>query len=85
MAEVTVAADEKKIPEVRIEVKRVDNLKPEIRTEFNLGSDGLAFKIMTHNSPYGIRYEKLEGDLLHNMSQSLKNADLKGFVGRLRK
>jgi len=75
----------KNMPNVNVEIKKIENLKGEIREKFSLGDNGLAFKIMTHNSPYGITYEKINGTFFDTVSNLLKGADLGGVIKRLRK
>jgi len=51
-----------KIPDVKVEIKKIENLKEEIRKRWNLGDNGLAFRIITHNSPYEFEYQKIESN-----------------------
>jgi len=81
----TKMANGKKIPNVKVEIKKIENLKEEIKTRFNLGKEGLAFKIIKHNSPYRFTYEKIDGNFFENTTKLLKGANLQPFIKRLRK
>ena len=72
------------IPNVDVEIRKVENLKENVREKWKLGDTGIAFKIMTHNSPYEFRYEKIEGSFFDSVSKSLKSIDLSAFVKRSR-
>ncbi len=77
--------NEKKVPDVNVEIKKIENLKSEIREKHGLGDEGMAFKIITHNSPYQFSYEKIKGSFFDNVSSLIKGVNLKPFVDRLRK
>ena len=76
---------EKEIPDVKVEIKEIENLKDDIRNNWKLGNEGLAFKIIKHNSPYEATYEKIQGDFFQSVSNALKSTDLKAFVKKARK
>lgn len=77
--------EDKKIPlDVKVEIKRVEDLKESVRKEFDLEGSELAFKIITHNSPYEFVYEKIQGDFLQSVTNILKNTDLNGFIKKAR-
>lgn len=77
-------ADEQKVPEVTVEIKRIEGLKDTIKSEYQLGNEGIAFKITTHNSPYSIRYEKIKGNFHDNIKSLLKSSNLSPIIKRLR-
>jgi len=75
---------EKKAPEINVEIKKVASLKEEIVKNNNLEGHELAFKIITHNSPYETRYEPIKTDFMEVISNLLKKANISGVVKRLR-
>jgi len=72
------------IPDVKVEIKKIGNLKEDVRSRWDLGNDGLAFKIIKHNSPYEATYERIEGGFFESVSNALKSTDLKAFVKKAR-
>ena len=72
------------IPDVKVEIKKIENLKEDIRGRWNLGNNGLAFKIIKHNSPYEATYERIQGDFFQSVTNALKSTNLKAFVKKAR-
>jgi len=78
--------NKRKVPEIKVEIKEVANLKRSIIDKFpQLIGKEFAFKIITHNSPYEFFYEPIEGSFYDSVTKSLQSTDLKAFIERARK
>lgn len=68
---------------ISIELKRAENLKPEIRKEWRLPDTGLVIKKTKRNSPATFDYIPVSSFLGH-IDKNFSQIDMSGFVKRAR-
>lgn len=69
---------------LKVEIIRCEDLKPEVRRNHGLPSRGLAIKKIKKNSPLVISYEKIEGNFINFVTSKLGKCNMIPLVKAFR-
>ena len=73
-----------KIPDISIELKSADSLKPDIREKWKLTEPGLVVKKITRDSPAEFTYLPASGGFLKYFGDVLNKTDMKPLIRRIK-
>ena len=72
------------LPGISIELKRAENLKPEVRKKYNLPDTGLVVKKIVRNSPAEFYYTPAKNGFLQHIREEESKVDMSQIVTEMK-
>ena len=72
------------LPEISVELKRSENLKPEVRKKYGLPNTGLVIKKIVRNSPAEFYYTFARNGFLQYLDEEAAKTDMNSIVAKIK-